>query len=284
MRRSKEADIFMQQFKQKESLEVVMRCKEVMEILERHSPAELAESWDNVGLLTGRADKEVQKIMVALDAGDSVIEQAARWKADMLITHHPLIFKALKSITDKEFIGNRLIQLIQSDISYYAMHTNFDVRGMADLSAEYLKLTDREVLNLTAVLRDGSREGIGRVGNLPRAMKLAELAEYVKECFSLKDVRICGDFEREIYRAAVSAGSGKDMIEHAVHAKAEVLITGDIDYHTAIDARAQGLSIIDAGHFGTEIIFSEYIKQYLERLCPDLQIMEAKEDSPFMIL
>lgn len=261
-----------------------MKCKEVIEILERHSPAQLAESWDNVGLLIGRTDKEVKRIMVALDAIDSVVKQAVEWKADMLITHHPLIYKAMMNITDDDFIGRRLVQLIQSDIACYAMHTNFDIRGMAELSAEYLKLTDKQVLQTTVVHNDGCSEGIGRVGRLPMAMKLDQLAEYVKECFALKEVRVCGNFVTEVSRVAISTGSGKGMIGYALDAGAAVLITGDIDYHTAIDARAQGLSIIDAGHFGTEIIFPKYLKQYLGKLCPDLQIIEAKEDNPFKIL
>ena len=99
-----------------------------------------ALSWDNVGLLAGREDKEVAKIYVALDAKDEVVDEAILAGADMLVTHHPLIFSGMKQVNNQNFIGRRLVKLIQHDISYYAMHTNYDVKGMADLAADYLKL------------------------------------------------------------------------------------------------------------------------------------------------
>ena len=117
-----------------------MKCSEIMEHLEQLSPPSFAEEWDNVGLLVGRRNKGVQRIYIALDATDEVVEDAVRCGADMLLTHHPLIFRAMKRISDEDFIGKRIIKLIQSDISYYAMHTNFDVMRMADAAADELKL------------------------------------------------------------------------------------------------------------------------------------------------
>ena len=103
-----------------------MKCSEIMEILEELAPKELACEWDNPGLLAGRGDKEVKTILVAVDATDAVLDQAEEAGADMLLTHHPLIFKPVKSVTDRDFIGRRLLRLIQADCPYYAMHTNFD--------------------------------------------------------------------------------------------------------------------------------------------------------------
>ncbi|MFI3208171.1 MAG: Nif3-like dinuclear metal center hexameric protein, partial [Eubacteriales bacterium] len=101
-----------------------MKCKELIERMENDFPVEKAYDWDNVGLLAGRDDKEIKKIYVALDATDDVIKEAIEWGADMLLTHHPLIFSPLKKINNQNFIANRIIKLIQADISYYAMHTN----------------------------------------------------------------------------------------------------------------------------------------------------------------
>lgn len=118
-----------------------------MKLLEELSPKQYAEDWDNVGLLVGRDDKEVEHIMLALDATDEVIEQAIREKVDMLITHHPLIFKPMKSVTTGDFIGRRVYHLIANDISYYAMHTNFDVKGMAEAAANKIGLLNTKVLD-----------------------------------------------------------------------------------------------------------------------------------------
>ena len=125
-----------------------MKCSEIIKILETLSPRSMACDWDNPGLLAGRSGKEVKTIFLAVDATDSVIEQAEQAGADMILTHHPLIFKGIKQVSDQNFIGRRVLRMIQDDISYYAMHTNFDAAPgcMADLAAKKLGLTDCEVL------------------------------------------------------------------------------------------------------------------------------------------
>ncbi|MFV0238712.1 MAG: Nif3-like dinuclear metal center hexameric protein, partial [Lacrimispora sphenoides] len=131
-----------------------MQCDKLIEKLEQLAPPVCTCDWDNVGLLAGRSDKEVKKVFIALDATDEVVENAVRWGADLLITHHPLIFKPLNRINDKDFISRRIISLIRNDISYYAMHTNFDAAPgcMADAAAEKLGLTDINVLDKEGVM------------------------------------------------------------------------------------------------------------------------------------
>ena len=113
-------------------------------MIEAAFPRNAALDFDNVGLLAGRSGKEVERVYLALDATDAVIERAIEWGADMLITHHPLVFSPLKRVTDEDFIGKRLVKLIQNDISYYAMHTNYDVLGMAELSEKLLGIRDAQ--------------------------------------------------------------------------------------------------------------------------------------------
>ena len=127
-----------------------MKCRELIEILEELAPVSLACDWDNPGLLAGRSDKEVRTVYLALDATDDVIDNAVECRADMIITHHPLIFKPLKKVNDEDFISRRILKMIQNDISYYAMHTNYDVLGMADLSGRILELEDAQVLDITS--------------------------------------------------------------------------------------------------------------------------------------
>lgn len=259
-----------------------MNLKDVIRILEEQAPESIACDWDNVGLLAGRTDKEVKKIYIALDASDEAVEAAAAAEADLLLTHHPLIFKGIKRIVSEDFIGRRLIKLIRNDIAYYAMHTNFDVRGMADLSAAMIGLEEPEVLDVTGVFGE-KQEGIGRVGRLMNPMTAEECAEFVKAVFSLNQINVFGDPDRILTRAAISPGSGKSEIEHAIAKKADVLITGDIDHHDGIDAAARGLCVMDAGHYGLEHIFVRYMKEYLERHCVELEVITQGIEFPYWI-
>ena len=166
-----------------------MKCKEIIKKIEEKYPVSFAEEWDNPGLLVGDPEKEVKKVFLALDVTDESLEEAVKTDADMIITHHPLIFSGIKKVTEDHFIGRRIIGLIKNDISYYAMHTNFDVLGMADLSADYLELTQREILEVTYD-REGKREGLGRVGNLTKPQTLEDFGRFVKEKLSLPFVKI----------------------------------------------------------------------------------------------
>lgn len=260
-----------------------MECKKVIEILEKQSPKSYACDWDNVGLLVGREDKEIQKIYIALDATDEAIEEAIANGADMLLTHHPMIFKGMKRVTQEDFIGRRIIRLIQNDMVYYAMHTNFDVMGMADLAADYLGISDTRVLEITSVSETGE-EGIGRYGSLKKEMTVRECCEEVKQAFSLENVKVFGDLERKVKTAAISPGSGKSVISNALQAGVDVLITGDINHHEGIDAVAQNMTVIDAGHYGVEHIFIPYMEQYLKREAKELEIAVQPLTFPFQII
>ena len=266
-----------------------MKCSDIIALLEKEYPVEKAEEWDNPGLLVGRADREVKKVIVALDATDEVIGLAVREKAQMLFTHHPMIFGAVKKINDGDFLGRKILTLIENGISYYAAHTNYDVCRMADLNEEQIGLTDTEVLLVTGtapVSAAGTMipEGIGRVGNLKTPVSLKELALRVKTAMDVESVRLFGPGEKIVSRAAVSGGSGKSVIKDALDAKAEVLITGDIDHHAGLDALDCGLCIIDAGHYGTEHCFIADAAARLRTLAPELEVIEADQKEPFMVL
>ncbi len=235
--------------------------KDVLEQINSCSPFSAALDWDNVGLLVGDESLEVRRIHVALDATDEAIEHAISLKSDLLVTHHPMIFSQVKNVRASDFTGRRIISLIQNRMSYIAMHTNYDIFGMADLAAGKLGLLGAVPLERVEVEEypasyTGRREaGIGRVGRLEKAVSLKDLAKKVKEAFGALDVRFFGDKDKNICRAAICPGSGKSVIPLALKEGADVLITGDIDHHSGIDAVAAGLSIIDAGHYGIEHIF-----------------------------
>ena len=227
-----------------------MKVKELTNWLDGRYPADMAEHWDNVGLLVGDDEAEVHHVLLALDLTEKTLDEAISAGADMIITHHPMIFEGQKKINNHSFTGRRILKLIRNRIQYYAMHTNYDVLGMAELSADYLK----------------------------------ECGEFVKEALALNDVRIYGDPDTMVEKAAICTGSGKSMISDVLAKGADVYVTGDIDHHTGIDAVASGLPIIDAGHYGTEYIFMKAMRKILEEKYPSLQITCAKVKSPYMIL
>ncbi len=242
--------------------------------------------WDNPGLLAGRQDKEVSRIYLALDATDWVVEDAIRQGAELLLTHHPLIFKPLKRINDGDFIGRRLLSLVEHGIACYAMHTNFDSAPncMADLAADRLGLRDQAVLEVSGE-KDGIPYGIGRTGALAEAMTLGELAGQVKKAFGLPFVTVYGDLEGRVRRCAISPGSGGSMIAPAVRQGMEVLVTGDIGHHEGIDSVASRMAVIDAGHYGLEHIFMDFMESYLKKtLDPEVAIIKAPPAFPAAVL
>ena len=260
-----------------------MKVKELTEWLGGNFPAAVAEDWDNVGLLTGDDESEVKHVFLALDLIEAVLDEAIQAGADMIVTHHPMIFSGIKKINNHSFTGRKILTLIQKGIVYYAMHTNYDVLGMADLSADYTKMHDTTVLSITEE-RDGEVQGFGRVGKLPREMTLREYAQLVKESLKLNDVKVYGNLDSMVKCAAVCTGSGKSMIKDVIKAGADVYVTGDIDHHTGIDTVAQGLALIDAGHYGTEYIFMDAMKKELTQAFPELKISCAEVKSPYTIL
>lgn len=200
----------------------------------------------------------------------------------MIVTHHPLLFHPPKAIRADEYLGSRIIRLIENRISLIALHTNFDICVMADLASRKLGLANPQVLEVTGE-RDGKPEGLGQFGLLPREMTLKRLAEYVKERLGLDFVTITGDGEAQVQKAAISTGAGKSGIPACLENGVQVLITGDVDHHTAVDALEMGLFLIDAGHFGTEKMFAEYMAGYFKKEIPEVEAYIGQMEPPFSL-
>ncbi|MGL5259098.1 MAG: Nif3-like dinuclear metal center hexameric protein [Lachnospiraceae bacterium] len=250
-------------------------CEKIIEKLEYIANFEHALSWDNVGLLIGDSKKEINKILVALDATQDVIETAIREKVDLIITHHPIIFSGIKKIQKEDMIGNKIIQLIQHDICCIAMHTNFDVSIMGDLVCQKMHVKDSKPLDLTS--------GIGKVGIVDE-MSVELFANKIKACFNLLELRIYGEHYTTIKKVAIVPGSGKEYIKQAKTIGCDVIITGDVGHHDGLDGIDLGIVVMDAGHFGLEQVFIAYMKQYLEQNFSNISIIESNEASPFWIV
>ena len=265
-----------------------MECQKIMACLERLSPRQYACDWDNVGLLVGRKDKEVNKIIIALDATHDVITKAVAEQVDMLITHHPMIFSSVKQINDDNFIKEKVLMLAEHGICYYAMHTNFDiVGGMAELasSPQYLNLTDATPISC----EPGQTEGLGRYGKLPKPMTATEVAQYVKERFEIPFVMLYQSLdkaEKKFDKIAVLPGSGKSEMKQVKRDGYELYLTGDYTHHEGLDAVDMGMTVLDATHYGLEHIFIHFIHEYLEKEfgTDAFSIIEADTGMPVRII
>ncbi len=260
-----------------------MKCTDIVKRLEILAPVTYAESYDNVGLIAGRSAKDIKRVYLAVDATDEVIEEAIDWEADLLLTHHPLIFSPIKKLTEGNFIGRRIVRLLQKDICYYAMHTNFDIICMADAAAEEMMLKNRQVLQVTYE-NEMTKEGIGRYGMLSESMTLRECATFVKDTFRLPAVRVYGDLDEKVEVVAISPGSAKSVIPNVIQTGVDLLISGDIDHHMGIDLVSQGVSVIDAGHYGLEKLFVPYMKEFFMKNIPEIRVGTTEEKSPYAVI
>lgn len=256
-----------------------MKCEDIIKILEEGFPVKYAVPGDKTGFQVGNRKKEVHHIFIALDASEENIEEAIRVGADMLLTHHPMIYSPLATVTSDTFHGRKVIKMIENGICYMSTHTNYDSCRMAELAAERLGMTDCQVLEEVA---DGL--GIGMVGKLPKEMTLRECAVYVKEKFQIPSVRFFGDGQKSVKLAAICPGSGRSVIGACHALGAEVFITGDIDHHTGLDQVDDNLPIIDAGHYGIEHIYIEDMCSFLSQKCPKVKLSTAKIKHPFEVV
>lgn len=257
----------------------VVTVKDIMERLEAWAPRAAACDWDNAGLLIGRRDKEVGRVFVALDATVETVDRAIEEGADLIVTHHPMIFKALKQINDGDALGRKIIDLIRNDVSLFAMHTNFDAcpGGMADLVCERLGFRKTGVLEKVPMEDEGF--GIGFTAELKAPMDCAKLAALVKERFGLSDVRM-SDVGLKVRTLAVCPGSGRGFVRDIIRMKPDVFITGDMGHHEALDLKDEGISLIEAGHYGLEHIFVDEVADELaDRF--DIEVLRAEQGEPF---
>lgn len=258
-----------------------MKEQELIEALKRLAPPQLACEWDNPGLLVGKGDREIDSVYLALDATSEAIANAARERCGMIITHHPMIFHAVKYVRGDDFTGKRIIAILEHNMEYYAMHTNFDSAVMGELVSR--KLGIEPDMTLEPVTEDG-RMGIGAVGTLRAPVTLEELTARVRAEFGLPPVRFYGDPAAKITRAAICPGAGSGMDGPAIAAGADVLITGDVSHHYGLDSLEKGLCIIDAGHHGLEHVFVDYMAGWFAENYPQIRIVRDQNASPFHVV
>lgn len=228
------------------------------------APVSLAESWDNVGLLLGSGDTEVTGVLVALDVTVPVVEEAKRLGANLIITHHPVIFHGLKAVA-RDSVPWRVIE---GGLSVICAHSNLDIaeHGVNDV------LCARLGLAVTGILHDG---GLGRVGALEKPMSPAEFAAHIKERLGSLCVKY-HDSGRQIRAVAVLGGSGGDYFGDVLAADADAFVTGEIPRHIWLEAALHGVAVMEAGHFHTENVVIGPLAERLKLLLPGIEITASE--------
>jgi dinuclear metal center YbgI/SA1388 family protein len=257
---------------------VFCRVRDVCACLEELAPLDLALEWDNVGLQIGNPQKEVSTILVTLTVTEEIVQKAISDQVDLIVAHHPLIFKPLYSIRTDQPQGAILTALLQQGAAVYVAHTNLDQApaGLNHWLAREVGLEEERVL----VPGIHAGVGLGRIGTIA-PLTLGDLAQKLENLWGLP-IRIVSDRRRLVSRLAVVGGSGGDFIEQAKAAGAHCLITGDVSYHDALDAIALDLAVLDAGHFATERIAVKQLAQYLQdRIGERVQILQDTSTNPF---
>lgn len=262
-----------------------MKAIDLIQIMEKWAKPSLIDDWDNTGFQIGNSQKDVKKVLIALDLDRKVLDIALKNSYDMIITHHPIIFRPLKNITSEDEKGKMILDIIKNDIVVYNAHSNLDMadRGVSHRLADVLGLMDKCILRIMTT--EGEKDyGYGIVGNIEDIL-LSKYLCIVKERLKADNIMVYGDTDIEINRVAVCGGSGGEFIYDAYASGADMYITGDIKYHDAQLGYELGLVIVDGGHFNTEKMILPDIKKELENNIEEkIDIEVIMESSLPMIL
>ena len=244
-----------------------MKARDIINVIEEFAPLSIQEKWDNSGLCIGSPDADVTSVLIGLDCTPELVDEAVECGADMIVTHHPLIFSGLKKISPEDQVGAAVIKAISNGISIYAAHTSADkvIAGVSGAMAAKLGLENVRILD-----EDGEGTGLGVVGDLPEPLTAAEAVSLVKDRFALKAMRTSRPVEGRISRVAMCGGSGGSLIGAAMASGAQLYISGDISYHNFFTK--DGFMIMDIGHYESEIEIVDILFSLLRKKFPTFAV------------
>lgn len=244
-----------------------MKVKDIISVIEDFAPLSIQEKWDNCGLCIGSPEDSVSSILLGLDCTPELVDEAIACGADMIVTHHPLIFSGLKKISADDLVGAAVIKAVRAGISIYAAHTSADkvLAGVSGAMAARLGLKDVRILD-----EDGEGTGLGVVGDLPEPLTAEQAVELVKERFSLKVIKSSRPVQGEIRRIAMCGGSGGSLIGAAKAAGAQLYISGDISYHNFFTP--EGFMLMDIGHYESEIEILDILFSLIRKKFPTFAV------------
>ena len=249
-----------------------MTVRAITDAIEAFAPLSIQESWDNSGLIVGSPDQEVNGVLVGFDCTPELVDEAVACGADMIVTHHPLIFGGIKKISPDDPTGLALIKAISAGVAVYAAHTTADkvLEGVSGAMARRLELKNIEVLDKEA---DGV--GLGAVGDLEMPMSSEEFIAFVKDRFGLTVARCSHLLDGSISRVAMCGGSGSSLISKAMEAGAQAYLCGDISYHHFFTPK--NFMLIDIGHFEGEVEICQVIFSLLRKKFPTFAVRTSSK-------
>ena len=244
-----------------------MKVKDIISVIEEFAPLGIQEKWDNSGLCIGSPEAEVSSVLVGLDCTEELVDEAVACGADMIVTHHPLIFSGLKKISPDDIVGAAVIKAVKAGISIYAAHTNADkvIAGVSGAMVAKLGLENVAILD-----EDGEGTGLGVVGDLPEPLTAEEAVELVKSRFKLKAMRASRPVEGMISRVAMCGGSGGSLIGAAKASGAQLYLSGDISYHNFFTP--ENFMIMDIGHYESEIEIVDILFSLIKKKFPTFAV------------
>ncbi|MBI9008827.1 MAG: Nif3-like dinuclear metal center hexameric protein [Tenericutes bacterium] len=248
-----------------------MNSIEIIKYFETKYPLDLAYEWDNCGLQVGTLNSKVERVLITLDVTKNVVKEAIKSKVNLIISHHPLLFKPMKNIIYDSPNGWIIKNLIQHNIAVYSAHTNFDTAegGMNDILADALHIKEAKLMDEV--------DNIGRYGSID-TVDFDTFVKNVKEIFKLKTIKVIGNTKKDVSTIGISGGSGSHHMYAAKKRNCDVYITGDITYHTALDAVQMGITLLDVGHH-IEVIFVDAVKEELAKQFPDVEFIKSVVDT-----
>jgi dinuclear metal center YbgI/SA1388 family protein len=282
-----------------------LTLKNIIDIINKIAPFDLAENWDNSGLQAGNPDWAIEKIMISLDVSMEVMEAAKNWGADLVLTHHPLFINPENSIDFRVMPGSAIAMAAREKISILSAHTNLDKApgGLNDYFAGIIGIECLESFytDPDSQIKDSQSQesqtqesrqvprGIGRLGQLNPELSLRDLSFQIKERLGLEHIRVTGDLNLMIKKVALCTGSGGSLTDVFLRSPADVYITGDVKYHEARKIETLYKGLIDVGHFASEIIVVDLLTNLLQQALPlkeyDIRIKGfKKEKDPFKIV
>lgn len=252
---------------------------DVADWLRGFAPPELAEEWDNVGLIVGDASRPVRRVMTCLTLTADVAYEAAREGAQLVVTHHPLLFKPARRLTADTSEGRMLLALIEAGIAVYSPHTAFDsaAGGINARLAEALGLADVRPLR-PAAAGEATLSGGGRCGRLPQGRSLSTFLDLVRQGLAAGPLQYVGDPARELHIVGVACGSAAEFIPDAVRAGCDVLLTGEARFHALLEARDAGLALVLPGHYATERPGVEALAREIAAQFPQLEAWASRDE------
>lgn len=249
----------------------MVTVKEISDFFNRTVPNSMKMDFDNVGFLAGNGSSTVTRVLVVLDITDDVIEEAKEYGAQLIVSHHPLMF-SLKNASTDDMIGRKLVSMLGAGISAICLHTNLDsaVGGVNDRLMEVLGVHNEGIIEVLGAYDDGTAYGMGRYGRIAET-DLQSFLSHCKRALECNGLRYV-DAGKPVHRVAVCGGSGSSMLEMVAALGCDTYVTADVKHNAFLDAKEMGINLIDGGHYSTENVVIPVVRDMLANEYPELEL------------